>query len=517
MPRTQEQQPTEKRDPGYLKLRRGLLPHLYSMSSNAAKLYVCLLLRAHWQPGPKRGWVAVRYEDLAHDLGWSYSMVRRTILKLIRKNYIEVRRAANQYELTQIKILKYDLEECNPAPFTGEPTKTAESFGSPSAALSAVSIAERSTEHSNPATFQNQQDLQTPKKLEEVKKARSAEKNEKYDAVRRLFDVQLPVPISHFKGASRLKRKQNLTAHLAAKIRDEGSFLDYIEDCKKRGCEHPFDLEKREAFAATGYVPDLKSPLLGFDFVMNVQEVYDDNRGKGVSSGNLCSKIIDYCERERKRCGGGNYYPPDFVEHRDRLRAKERTSERRNPLHNPTPVKQPTNRDINQLGAWRAKGSTPAEIADLLERRGETVADYLADCARARFHRTAEYEKYLDERNVDRLGEMGEISYYKNIESIRKYSAKELQLFTAAFAEIGYGFAWDNPLLGSEFCENVRYVVEDSQSESTRPKTWELCERVLDRCEKSWSELGEYSDVGLPYCPPDFNDHIHRLFKQEEG
>ena len=35
----------EKRDPGYVKLRRGLLPHLSKMSSNASKLYVCLLLK----------------------------------------------------------------------------------------------------------------------------------------------------------------------------------------------------------------------------------------------------------------------------------------------------------------------------------------------------------------------------------------------------------------------------------------------------------------------------------------
>ena len=63
----------------------------------------------------------------------------------------------------------------------------------------------------------------------------------------------------------------------------------------------------------------------------------------------------------------------------------------------------------------------------------------------------------------------------------------------------------------------MEYVVEVSQAETPLPKKWELCERVLDRCEKSWSELGEYCDVGLPYCPPDFNEHINRLFALEKG
>ena len=98
---------SEKRDPGFVKLRRGLLPHLSSMSSNAAKLYVFLLLKAHWKLGPKRGLAEVSYEDITCDLGWSYSMVRRTIRELTRKNYIEVTPAANQYDLTRIKVLKY--------------------------------------------------------------------------------------------------------------------------------------------------------------------------------------------------------------------------------------------------------------------------------------------------------------------------------------------------------------------------------------------------------------------------
>jgi hypothetical protein len=60
--RNQEQQSSEKRGPGFVKLRRGLLPHLSEMSSNAVKLYVYLQLKAQWA-GPMRGWVECRVLD----------------------------------------------------------------------------------------------------------------------------------------------------------------------------------------------------------------------------------------------------------------------------------------------------------------------------------------------------------------------------------------------------------------------------------------------------------------------
>ena len=160
---------SEKRDPGFVKLRRGLLPHLSSMSSNAAKLYVFLLLKAHWKLGPKRGLAEVSYEDITCDLGWSYSMVRRTIRELTRKNYIEVTPAANQYDLTRIKVLKYDPDEFDSDVSTGERTKTADSSAVLTGAPSAELIGEPSTERSNPTISQDQNDLQVPKKIEEVK------------------------------------------------------------------------------------------------------------------------------------------------------------------------------------------------------------------------------------------------------------------------------------------------------------------------------------------------------------
>ena len=58
----------EKNDPGFVKIRRGLLPHLPWMTSNATKLYLWLHLRAYWQ-GPKRGTVETTFDDIAQSVG----------------------------------------------------------------------------------------------------------------------------------------------------------------------------------------------------------------------------------------------------------------------------------------------------------------------------------------------------------------------------------------------------------------------------------------------------------------
>jgi hypothetical protein len=146
MPRNQEQQSSEKRGPGFVKLRRGLLPHLSEMSSNAVKLYVYLQLKAQWL-GPMRGWVECRYEDLADGLGWDKRKLKRTTAELKSKGYIEVRRAANQHELTRIKILKYDIENGASAGDKSVPSDVP----------------------SNPSIPKSERNLQAPKNLEEVK------------------------------------------------------------------------------------------------------------------------------------------------------------------------------------------------------------------------------------------------------------------------------------------------------------------------------------------------------------
>ncbi len=92
----------EKRDPGFVKIRRGLLAHLPGMSSNAAKLYLWFHLKASWQP-PKRGRVEASFDDMARGNGWSLKTLQRTIEELETMPFIEVERATNQYELTRIK------------------------------------------------------------------------------------------------------------------------------------------------------------------------------------------------------------------------------------------------------------------------------------------------------------------------------------------------------------------------------------------------------------------------------
>src|SRR5882762_8741927 len=104
----------EKLDPGFAKIRKGLLAHLPGMSGNAVKLYLMLHFKACWF-APKRGWVEASFDDMARWCGWSTKTLSRHVEELEAKPYIEVKRAANQHEVSRTKILKYDLEESTSA------------------------------------------------------------------------------------------------------------------------------------------------------------------------------------------------------------------------------------------------------------------------------------------------------------------------------------------------------------------------------------------------------------------
>jgi len=309
---------SKRRDSGFVKLRRGLREHIPLMSSNAFKLYGWLLLAAEWNgERGERGTYESNYPDIAQELRWNLRMLRRSINELRDGGYVAIVGAANQYENTLIRILKYDQEVTESGQDTGVLSKDAEDIGEDRAAATGVP----SVVLSKPASNQNSKGLRPPKNLEEVKEVKKGTAN----AVRRRVDAELHLSIKPF---SKSKKLQIL---LAEKIKqDEGPFSDWIEDARKRGHEHPFGLGERKAFAATGYTPDLKSPFLSPDFVCTVVEVYDENVGKDLAAGNLCSKILDRCALERKRNGGtGYYWPPDFQKHRDQLRAQERILERR--------------------------------------------------------------------------------------------------------------------------------------------------------------------------------------------
>jgi hypothetical protein len=326
-----EQGSSGKRDPGFARIRKGFLAHLPGMSGNAVKLYLMLQFKACWF-GVKRGWVEASFDDMARWCGWSTKTIQRNLEELETKPYIEVERAANQHELTRIKILKYDLEESTSAVDKSDQSRTAGVNCALDRALdSAVDSAADKPVHSKPATPQNPQDLQAPKKLKELKevKAVKEQKKETANAVRRQVDAELR---ASSKGSfSPSEKRKKLLTNVAAKIREQDdSFGSYIEICKKKGYDHPFGPDERKAFEALRYKPDLQSPLLSFDFVMAAVEVCEANEGKGVLPGNLCSKLIDYCDTERKK-SGGHYYPPDFLTHRNLLRTSERAIKQRTP------------------------------------------------------------------------------------------------------------------------------------------------------------------------------------------
>jgi hypothetical protein len=152
-----------------------------------------------------------------------------------------------------------------------------------------------------------------------------------------------------------------------------------------------------------------------------------------------------------------------------------------------SPLKsKPSGKAKTQLGFAQSE----REIAQVMAAQRGTIAHYLAEVAKS--------------------------SYYTTKEQAQKQCAKMVDAFTSAFAAIEYPFDLSSTVLGYEFCENVKTVVEASASERPRPKKWVLCERIIDRCDQTWDDAQIYSDVRPPYWPPDFNDHTNRLFSREE-
>lgn len=114
------------------------------------------------------------------------------------------------------------------------------------------------------------------------------------------------------------QKKERLAAHLAGKIAKDG---ERLEDWDLGEWKE----EIIRTFDAIGYRLNLRSPQLSAAFLITACEVFDENREREITRGNLCSKIIDRCVRVNKEDpDGGYYWPPDFQEHRDRLRQAER-------------------------------------------------------------------------------------------------------------------------------------------------------------------------------------------------
>lgn len=326
---------SEKRDPGWIKLRRGLCEHLPAMSGNALKLYVWLLFKARWT-GAQKGSVDATFEDIATSLGFSQKTLQRMIEELEQKPFIRVQRAANQHELTHIEILKYDLDESSSGV---DKFDQSNSSALDVAVDTGVDGFDHSTVHSNSTIPLEQQALQAPKNAVEGKNKEQA------DAVRRSFDAELR-PSTAFllsSGASPpnpLKEKsQKLRERIAEKIKAaRDRFSDWIARCTRDGDDHPFGALEKAAFDFIGYQPDFNDPCLSSSFVFAVADIYERHCVDGtVTPGNLCSKVIDYLMSQREGNlknngdGAGNYWPPEFEEHRDQLRRRERKGERGTP------------------------------------------------------------------------------------------------------------------------------------------------------------------------------------------
>lgn len=315
-----------KRDSTFVMVRRGLLrlEHWAALSGNAAKLFVWLLGEAHWS-GQKRGWVETTFEDMARANGWSYSTAQRTVKELESKPYIKIERSTNQHKLTRIQILKYDIGEhgSDSAPVKSDhsnlvgPVKIDHSTESApvSAPVTGPVNGAVKSDRSNPASPQNQQDLQAPKKLrsKEIKKEAS-----RY-AVRRPFDAEQRV--ASLKDFSLSEKRERLAERIATAIHRNGNELD-----------RELDDHEREAFRYIEYEKYLLV-YLADGFVTVVGELYEDHKDNLPLPGILCSKIIDRCMSEQKALKtlgmdpSDYYWPPDFQRHRDNLRRRERVAE----------------------------------------------------------------------------------------------------------------------------------------------------------------------------------------------
>ena len=312
------------RDPGYVKLRRGLLPHLCEMSDRAVKLYVWLLLRARFE-GTKRGWVEASFGDMARELGWSSKTVQRAIRELAAKSYIQVERATSQWELTRIKVLKYDAE----LPVSGvDKSVHSEDEGVDQGVDRGADTSVRWSVHTSASIPQCPQGLQAPKNAVEIKRERRG----RLDAVRRPFDAELrlasPPPLEGKpKSKPRLsERKAKLRARLAGAIHVNGSRFRSRLDRD----EHAV---LQAAVNATCYTAR-DSTVVTDGFVYTLMEIFEKHKNDGISPGNLSSKVIDRCLSQQESCKtmGSDpseyYWPPDFQENRDRLRERERLAEK---------------------------------------------------------------------------------------------------------------------------------------------------------------------------------------------
>ena len=89
----------------YVPVSRGLRSHLATMSGNAVKLYLELLLSAAFSE-PNKGQVAVTFADLALTLGMHKQTIHKAAREL-RPYFIDWKAATNQHGVTVFTVQRY--------------------------------------------------------------------------------------------------------------------------------------------------------------------------------------------------------------------------------------------------------------------------------------------------------------------------------------------------------------------------------------------------------------------------
>jgi hypothetical protein len=145
------------------------------------------------------------------------------------------------------------------------------------------------------------------------------------DAVRRPVDAEHH--LASRKSFSPSEKKAKLTTRLAKAIRLNGSQFSGGLETEERAV-------LQAAVNAMRYTAK-DSTVITDGFACMLTEVYEKHKNDGTSTGNLCSKVIDRCLSEQKACKtlssdpSEYYWPPDFQDHRDRLRVEERRAEQK--------------------------------------------------------------------------------------------------------------------------------------------------------------------------------------------
>jgi len=250
-----------------VELNRRILEHWPKLSSNGAKLLIWLAAKA------KRGEAKIALEDLADAWDWSKSTVRRTLKELAVKNLISVTPAANQHEITVIKILDSAVSKNER---TSEPSAVliSEQSNPQDSALAGVLTDEYSAD--DPALLTNQQSNNEPAVFKDEQS----------------------------KPSNCLETKEQLAERIAAKIAASGGLAGELTDSQHKALEYlSFQCDPR---------------YLSFGFVAIAGLLYGRADGNLPSPGRFASRLIYECLEEQKAAVAEGkpparfYFPPMF-------------------------------------------------------------------------------------------------------------------------------------------------------------------------------------------------------------